>query len=52
MPGDGPPKGPPIAGAGGGPSVFKVLGPTKVILISMLAIAVGALGSLVPYYFL
>lgn len=53
MPDDGPPKGPPIAGAGGGgPSMFKVLGPTKAILIALAAITVGALGALIPFYLL
>lgn len=51
MPGDGPPKGPPIAGApGGGPSVFKVLGPKKIALIALAGILVGALAALVPRY--
>lgn len=50
MPDDGAPKGPPIAGAGGGPSMFKVLGPTKIAIVATLAILVGALGALVPQY--
>lgn len=53
MPDDGAPRGPPIAGAGGGgPGMFQVLGPTKTILVTLAAITVGALGALLPYYFL
>lgn len=51
MPGDGPPKGPPIAGApGGGPNLFNVLGPKKIALIALAGILVGALAALIPRY--
>lgn len=50
MSGDGPPKGPPIAGAGGGPSIFSLLGPKKIALVAMLAVLVGSAAALVPRY--
>lgn len=51
MPGDGPPKGPPIAGGpGGGPSVFKLLGPKKIALIALAGLLVGAGAAMVPRF--
>lgn len=52
MPGDGPPRGPPIAGGpgGGGPGVFKLLGPRKIALIALAGVLVGAAAALVPRF--
>ncbi len=52
MPGDGPPSGPPIAGAGGGQSVFKVLGPTKIAIVALAGILVGAAAAVIPRFLL
>lgn len=53
MPGDGPPRGPPIAGApGGGPSAFKVLGLRKAALVALAGVLVGVAAALVPRFLL
>jgi hypothetical protein len=48
---DGPPSGPPIAGApGGGPSIFELLGPRRIALVAAAAVLVGSLAALIPRY--
>jgi len=52
VPGDGPPRGPPIAGAGGGPGITELLDTKQIVVISLLALAVGAAAAMVPKYLL